>query len=252
MKVLILNGSPKKKGGASHFFANVFRLMLCGCITSYESLLSKNNYSRILEQLRNIDALIISAPLYVDAMPSHVLEFLTLAECYCKENDCRFTLYVISNNGFIEGYQNKVHLQMYQCWCERTSVKWGGGIGIGGGVMLHVLSIVYPIIFAVYILNIVLNLISGNEISGAMWLPLLQNVLIYLFLNSGMVYSMIRLSSHVRKKENTKNRFTRAMIPSLLFILVADIFMFLSSLFNGRFIFSLLKRDNYEDYYVKR
>ncbi len=246
MKVFILNGSPKEKGSASHFFANVFRLMLCGCNISYGSLRNKNNYSKILEQLRDIDALIISAPLYVDAMPSHVQEFLTLAEYYCKENDCCFTLYAISNNGFIEGIQNKVHLQMYQCWCERTYVKWGGGIGIGGGVMLYVLSIVYPIIFAVYILNIVLNLINGNEISGAMWLPLLQNVLIYLFLNSSMAYCMIRLASHVRKQENTKNRYARVMIPSFLFILCADIFMFLTSLFNGRFIFSLLKRDYYE------
>ncbi len=251
MKVLILNGSPKKKGGASHFLANVFRLTLCGCTTSYESLRSKNNYSKILEQLRDIDALIISAPLYVDAMPSHVQEFLVLAERYCIENDCRFVLYVISNNGFIEGVQNKVHLQMYQCWCERACVKWGGGIGIGGGVMLHVLSIVYPIIFAVYILNIVLNLISGNEISRAMWLPLLQNVFIYLFLNSGMIYCMIRLSSHVRKQEKSKNRYTRVMVPSFLFILFADIFMFLASIFNGRFIFSLLKRDHYEYRHTK-
>jgi hypothetical protein len=231
VKVLILNGSPKIKGGASHFFANVLRLMLCGCVTSYGSLRNKNDYSKILEQLRDIDALVISAPLYVDAMPSHVQEFLTLAECYCKENDLHFALYVISNNGFIEGIQNKVHLQMYQCWCERSSIKWGGGIGIGGGVMLRVLSIVFPIIFAVYILNIVLSLIKGNGISAVMWLPLLQNVLIYLFFNSDMVYCMIRLSSHIRKQESTKNRYTRAMIPSFLFILFADIFN-LHTIFN--------------------
>ena len=117
--------------------------------------------------------------------------------------------------------------------------------------MLHVLSIVYPIIFAVYILNIVLNLISGNEISRAMWLPLLQNVLIYLFLNSGMAYCMIRLSSHVRKQEKSKNRYTRVMVPSFLFILFADFFMFLASIFKGRFIFSLLKRYHYEYKHTK-
>jgi hypothetical protein len=246
VNVLILNGSPKKKGGASNFFANVFRLMLLGCKTSYESLQNKNNYAKILEQLRDIDALVITVPLYVDAIPSHVQEFLTQAQCYCKQNNCHFTLYVISNNGFIEGIQNKVHLQMYRCWCERTSITWGGGIGIGGGVMLHVLSIVYPIIFTIYILNIVVNLINGNVISGEMWIPLLKNVLIYLFLNSGMIYCMIRLASHLRKQETTKNRYTRVMVPSLLFIVCADIFMFLTSLFNGRFIFSLLKRDRYE------
>ena len=81
-------------------------------------------------------------------------------------------------------------IQMYQCWCERTSITWGGGIGIGGGAMLHVLSIVYLIIFAVHLLNIVLNLINGNGISGEIWLSMLKNMLIYLFLNSGMIYCM--------------------------------------------------------------
>ena len=246
LNVLILNGSPKKKGGASRFLAAVFRFMLCGCGIRTGSLHGENDYSGILEQFSSLDALVLSVPLYVDGMPSHVQEFLEQAEAFCKERSCRFTLYVISNNGFIEGKQNRVHLNMYQCWCEHTGIKWGGGIGIGGGVMLHILSIVYPIILAIYLLRILLNFVCGNSVTADMWVTLLENALIYVSLNSGALYCMGRLAWTVRNRRNTKNRYTRVMIPSLLFIPCADIFMMLKSLCNGRFIFTLMKKDNYK------
>lgn len=246
MNVLILDGSPKKKGGASHFLASLFRSMLFGCQVETKPLHGESNYQNILEQLPFTDSLILSVPLYIDGMPSHVQEFLEQAETFCKQKNCRFTLYVISNNGFIEGRQNRTHLNMYQCWCERSGIRWGGGIGIGGGVMLHVLSIVYPIILAIYLLNILVNFVCGNSVSVDMWMTLLENAMIYVFLNIGVLYCMLRLAWTVRNQKTSPNRYTRVMIPSFLFIPCADVFMILKSLCNGRFIFVLMKKDNYK------
>lgn len=244
LNVLILNGSPKRKGGASHFFVSLFRFMLCGCKIKTGSLHGENDYSEILAQFSSLDALVLSVPLYVDGIPSHVQKFLEQAETFCIERNCHFTLYVISNNGFIEGRQNQTHLKMYQCWCEHAGIKWGGGIGIGGGVMLHVLSIVYPIILTLYLVSILLNLVCGNCVTSDMWIALFKNVLVYLFLNCGALYCMVRLAWEVRNRKAAPNRYTRVMIPSFLFIPCADIFMALLSLCNGRFIFTLLKKDN--------
>ena len=243
MKVLLINGSPKKKGGASRFFSRVFRPMLLGCHTNVDSLHEKQSYARILEQFLSIDALILSVPLYIDGIPAHVQEFLEEAEDFSIKNNCQFNLYVISNNGFIEGRQNHVHLKMYQCWCERTGITWGGGIGIGGGVMLRFLAIVFPIILSGYLLNALLLVALGYPVPTELWLSLLSNGLIYGLLNAGVLFYLPQLAWNVRRGQVTKNRFTRAMIPSFIFIPCADAFMMLSSLFHGRFIFAIMKKD---------
>ena len=153
MKAMILNGSPKKKGSTSGLLGRAMGCFLAGWEVWHASIRTKKQFPEILQHLKEIDVLILAAPLYVDGIPSHVIEFLQEAEAFCRENHCRFVFYAISNNGFIEGSHNRVHLKMYECWCRRADVAWGGGIGVGGGEMFYVLSIVYPVIFAVFILS---------------------------------------------------------------------------------------------------
>jgi hypothetical protein len=45
-------------------------------------------------------------------------------------------MYTIVNNGFYEGKQNHVALDIIQNWCEHSGVKFGGGIGQGAGEMI--------------------------------------------------------------------------------------------------------------------
>jgi hypothetical protein len=97
MNILILNGSPKKKLSASGFFAGILKLMLAGHkITEYP--IRNKEINTIFECMKNADAVVISTPLYVDGIPSHVLGFLNKAEQFCKNNACHFNLYVISNS----------------------------------------------------------------------------------------------------------------------------------------------------------
>ena len=73
MKVLILNGSPKKRSSTSKFLGRMVGLLLTGCNIQYASLRMKSEYPKIMQYLKDIDALILAAPLYVDGIPSHVL-----------------------------------------------------------------------------------------------------------------------------------------------------------------------------------
>ncbi len=114
MKLLILNASPKRKGGASRFFSNLFRLFLPGVQKKSASLSSRQDFQLALELLPDMDAVCLFVPLYVDSLPSHVAEFLTQAESYCKNHPCRFRLYALSNNGFVEGKQNHPALRILQ------------------------------------------------------------------------------------------------------------------------------------------
>lgn len=246
MKALILNGSPKKKSSTSKFLGRMTGLFLTGCNVRYASLRIKSEYPKIIQQLKDIDALILAAPLYVDGIPSHVLEFLQQAEEFCLKNGCHFFVYAISNNGFIEGVHNKSHLRMYECWCRRAGLTWGGGVGIGGGEMFHCLAVYYPIAFAVLIaVNLIKYFATGTAITFSSWIPLAENIGVYLFFNCGVFYCMAQLSIRVRKLRQMKNRYTRIMVPAFLFIPMADIFMAITALFNGKIIFTLLKKDKY-------
>lgn len=245
MKALIVNGSPKKKGSTSGFLGKVIGCLLLDWKVWHASIRTQKEFPEIFQHLQEIDVLILAVPLYVDGIPSHVIEFLQEAEKFCTENNCHFSCYVISNNGFIEGIHNQVHLKMYECWCKRAAITWGGGIGIGGGEMLHVLSIIYPIVFIVMILINFIRYGMGEPAAFSDWLPLIKNMSIYLFFNIGVIYCMIRLSVSVRRIQRTKNRYTRIMVPAFLFIPMADVFMILTSLFQGKNIFSLLKKDAY-------
>lgn len=245
MNIMILNGSPKKKSSTSGFLGKVMGGCLINHDVDYFSLRIKNEYPKILQSLKDTDALILAVPLYVDGIPSHVLEFLQQAEIFCKENKCNFSLYVISNNGFIEGIHNRVHLKMYECWCRRTGIIWGGGIGIGGGEMLRVLSIYFPVAFAVHIIINLVKYILGTSPVFDDWIPLIYDIAVYMFFNIGVIYCIIRLSASVRKLGKTKNRYTRVTVPSFLFVPMADIFMILTALFNRKNIFFLLKKDKY-------
>ena len=245
MSVLILNASPKGKNSASRFFSGLFQLFLPGVQKKAVSLSSRQDFQQILELFPGTDVVCFFIPLYVDGLPSHVVEFLIQAERYCKSHSCRFRLYALFNNGFVEGKQNRPALHMLQAWCERAGITWGGGVGIGGGVMLRALGVLYPILIGIILLQMALSFFSTSTVSGELWRSLTIQIFTWLFLNSGVLFCMVRLSSAIRRERVLANQFTRVMIPSFLFIPIADIFMVLSSLFQGRFLFTLLKQDKW-------
>jgi hypothetical protein len=246
MNILVLNGSPKKRGGASKYFSGILKRMLFNNSFTEFSLRGAGKYNEIFEQMKTADALILSLPLYIDGVPSHVLRFLKEAERFCNDNACRFKLYVISNNGFIEGRQNQTHLEQLRNWCGRAGVTWGGGLGIGGGVMLHILIYATLANIALDIVITLINFLSGTPVAvGALLESTGKTALVWLFFNSGMLYFLWTLSRAIQNGGSMKNRYARVMLPSFLFLLISDIFMLIMALFNGKLIFSLYKKDDF-------
>jgi hypothetical protein len=156
-------------------------------------------------------------------------------------------LYVISNSGFIEGHQNQAHLQQYQCWCEHAGIVWGGGLGIGGGVMLHVIFyMMFLLSIAQLITGIGVNLFSGKPaVNGVMLVSFIRDVGSWLFLCSGMLFCELRMVLAIKRKRRMKNLYTRVMIPSFLFLVFADIYMAVIALLHGKPPFLLYKKGKY-------
>lgn len=242
--ILLLIGSPKKTGGVSAYFSRIIQKMLPTCQCATQMLRTKADIEKAVSQLPHTDAIILFAPLYVDGIPSHVLRFLKAAQAHCSQSPRACTLYVFSNCGFIEGRHNHAALLQYECFCERSGIAWGGGIGLGGGVMLHALYYVLLVRSLLFLLSMLLNLFSGDYIvnSALLW-SFGRSILSFLYFNGGMLFASIKMAHAVRKGLFMGTLYMRALLPTFLFLPIADLFMALSALVRGKLLFSLYKRE---------
>lgn len=138
MKIAFINGSPKAKDSNS---GRIFK-DLKGFIDD-TALISDYFFRKPfltegeISQLKDFDALVFAFPLYVDAVPSHLLGCLIQMEGYLKAIEKKdIKIYALINSGFYEGQQNKVAMEIMENWCEKTGLIWGQGLCIGTGMML--------------------------------------------------------------------------------------------------------------------
>lgn len=233
MKTIFINCSPKKRFCASAYFLFLQRLFVSGKKVT-ETLRTPADHEQILEQMRDAQTVVFGLPLYVDAVPSHVLRFLEQMETYCKDNNIHLSVYCIANNGFIEGKQNEPLMQVFEHFCSRAGLTWGGGVGIGGGVMLNVTRIIFLVQVALLLLNSVLSAVNtGNFFPRSTWISFGQNAALLLFFNIGVLFYLARMGLYIRKGTFSGKKYTRIMIPSFVFIVFADIFFVIISFFEG-------------------
>ena len=109
--------------------------------------------------------------------------------------------------------------------------------------MLRVLGIVYPILLLLSLAQIALALCgAGGNVHDPL-LSLGTQLASWLFFNAAVSVGMARLACAMRKGREIADFYARVLLPAFLFIPIADLFMVLSSAFQGRFLFALCKRD---------
>ncbi len=139
MKTALINGSPKLKESASGcILCDLKSLLDNGNHVVYECSFRKPQLS--LEEMKNLaecDVFVFAFPLYVDSIPSHLLNCMIQLEDFLselKERDIK--VYAVVNCGFYEGHQNKPAIEIMKNWCVKSGLIWGQGIGIGAGGMI--------------------------------------------------------------------------------------------------------------------
>ncbi|MBQ6222623.1 MAG: hypothetical protein IJJ44_08435 [Solobacterium sp.] len=245
MKTIFINCSPKKRFCASSYFLYLQSLFVRGEKTN-EKLRTPADHARILEQLRDSQAVVFGLPLYVDGVPSHVLRFMVEMEEYCRQNDMQFSVYCIANNGFIEGRQNEPLMQVFEHFCSRAGLTWGGGVGIGGGVMLNVTRILFVVEIVLLVLNTVLSVLNtGDFFPKDAWISFGENAALLLYFNLGVLYYLIHMGHCIRTGTFSGKKYTRILIPSFVFIIFADIFFIITSVLEGGIFRGWLSRKEY-------
>ncbi|WP_460294105.1 NADPH-dependent FMN reductase family protein [Clostridium tertium] len=146
MKITLINGSPKVKDSASGLILNELKIFLNNSEDEAERNISISEYnfrknkldSAVIEEVVTSDILVFIFPLYVDGVPSHLLSCLVQLEEILKNiKEKNIKVYALVNSGFYEGEQNKSAIEIIENWAEKCELKWGQGIGIGAGPLLH-------------------------------------------------------------------------------------------------------------------
>jgi len=143
-RFVLLVGSPKGKGGTSHRLGQYLldRLPDEGThkVTHHlgKSIGNEARWAQVMADVDGADTVILSFPLYWDALPSHATRALEMMAAHrVKAPPAKpQSLVVIVNNGFPEPWHNQVALRICRRFADEASFTWGGGLNVGGGAAI--------------------------------------------------------------------------------------------------------------------
>lgn len=140
MKISLINGSQKTGESSSGIILDRLHDLIAA--KAHEVKIYKSGIqffdTKTLKDIISGEIIVLAFPLYVDSIPSHTLKILMELEKAIKtEQSKNIMAYAIVNNGFYEGQQNHLALEMVKHWCEHCGISFGGGIGQGAGGMVE-------------------------------------------------------------------------------------------------------------------
>lgn len=144
MKIHLINASPKFVQSNTQLSLELFTKLIDSKHECSQFFLRKPEIApQDIQTIIDCDVIIIFFPLYYDALPSHFvscledLEKAFLAAATRAKGQCESpSVFAVGNCGFFEGIQIKLAFEILENWADRAGLRWGGGVGIGGGGML--------------------------------------------------------------------------------------------------------------------
>lgn len=128
-KILILNGSPRAPKSNSKRYAEIFMRYSSNEVT-YQNL-TRKNHQELCAVLDGYTDLLLVFPLYADALPVGLLQFLKVLEGNPPQR--KPVISILINCGFLEYEQNKVAMQMIELFCRRNGYRLGARLMLGSG-----------------------------------------------------------------------------------------------------------------------
>lgn len=144
-KICFINGSPKNKVSCSAYLIDTLKKMLGEEAGSEEIVcaqsLKQKQTKAAFEKLLEAECLVFVFPLYIDSIPSHLLEFMEEFDQYYKNvsgsnQKIKKDVYAVINNGFIEGTHNKTAADIMKHYSNSLEFNWRFAVGIGAGEFL--------------------------------------------------------------------------------------------------------------------
>lgn len=125
-------------------------------------------------------------------------------------------------------------MRIFENFYARSGLMWCCGVGIGGGVMLNVMRILFVIFTGILLLSIaVFGIQYGEWLPQHVFMAYVKRLAVILFLHIGVITYEWQMGFAVSKGNRFGIRYTRVIMPSFLFIIIADFFFTVISLFKG-------------------
>jgi len=141
--LILLNGSPQRKGSTSMKMLDLFKDSLdndfkASVIEASKSILQKNQLQDY-EKMGKADAIVLAFPLYIYCLPGVLEEFLVGYRDYiCSAGKVvEQKIYAIINCGFPESRINEDAALVIKSFCDEIHAKYCFSVLIGGGGMLQ-------------------------------------------------------------------------------------------------------------------
>lgn len=128
-ELMIVNGSPRAPRSHSKRYAELFSASYPGS-TIYENI-TPNNHQDLCARMEEVSQLLVVFPLYADAIPVPLLNFLKFLEAHPPRQ--KPTVSVLINCGFLEPEQNEVAVRMMRLFCRKNQYPFGSVLMIGSG-----------------------------------------------------------------------------------------------------------------------
>ncbi len=141
-KMLLINGSPRKKGTSHAILAALQQLaeekgLEAEAVHAIDFLDGKADMGSLRPVIRESAALCLSAPLYFDALPYPAIWFLErMQEAYPNELKGK-ALFAISQGGFPDDTLHKPPLEQCRIFAIQNGMNWCGGLAHGGGAIIN-------------------------------------------------------------------------------------------------------------------
>ena len=135
MKLTIINGSPRGVSSNTEklmgHFVSGFLEITGNSVETFYVIKERPGFKKIIQALSEAETVLLAFPLYVDAMPGSVKEFIeALAPLKNKRPDLQMMFMV--QNGFPETAHNRYVERYCKKLSERLGFRYGGSICKGG------------------------------------------------------------------------------------------------------------------------
>lgn len=242
LKTVFINLTPKKKNSMSGYLLRTTKLFIKGeCVTiNYRG---GADDKKILCELENAQNLVFVTPLYVDGLPSHVLELLQRLE---KTVSKELNVYALLNCGFYEGEQCELALNMIKIWCKHSGTNFCGGLGLGAGEMHRVLRWNIPISAISAVLGALALAFNFHTLGVSLLWNAFGFIFFWFIFSFNMFLSAQKTASNISKSKNNGLCYTTvSFCPSWLFTILASGYWILRAFFfHGIPFWKIFKRYN--------
>ncbi len=225
MKTIILAMSPRKSFSASMYFSKLLKFFMGKSEVSILELKTQNQYIALEKQLNQIDNLVFATPVYVDSIPSTVLERLQQIEAYARDNSVSLNVYALANCGFYEGEQCELALETFRLWCKRCGFSFKGGLGIGSGVMVSFIRTLVPLGIAITLAEILIQTLH--------FFPYALTIMtgLYLLWSTSLFLSSRQMAARIRSSLDMETAYIHiSFCPRFLFVVISSLYWVIASM----------------------